>query len=106
MPRQPAADEERTHEDGSIREVRLRATYTALYPSVRPGVWMPAAEVSALVLFRRFAEQGPEALGNRPLIEEHFEFRGGWRRGPQPELKTRAEDADAAGPWRPNRSRD
>lgn len=106
MPRQPAADEELPPEEGLIREVRLRAHYTALYPSVRPGVWMPAAEVSALVLFRRFAEEGPGALTDRPLIEEHFEFRGGWRRGPQPALKTRAEDADAAGPWRPAPSTD
>jgi hypothetical protein len=98
MTHEPHAQDRRTNQDRRserspvVRQARLRASYAGLYPSITPEVWIPAAEVGAVILFRRLVEEGRVALGARLLEEEHFEFRGGWSRGDEP-LRTRAVDA-------------
>ena len=94
------AAQRRIPADLSVREARLRPDHADAYPELPPGVWLTAAEISARVLFVRFARQGPEALGSRPLTEEHFEFRGGWTRETPEQLRTRANDSDFRGPVR------
>jgi hypothetical protein len=43
-------------------------------------------------------QQGTAALGTRLLDERHFEFRGGWHRGHQTDLRTRVCDPAFNGP--------
>jgi hypothetical protein len=99
MTQEPHAQDRRTNQDRRsergpvVRQARLRASYAGLYPSITPGVWIPAAEVGAVILFRRLAEEGRVTPGSRLLEEEHFEFRGGWSRGAEP-LRTRAIDVE------------
>jgi len=66
----------------SIREARLRPEYAALYPGIRPGVWLPATVIGQqLLLWHLTAPATPK--GERLMAEEHFEFRGGTnRQGP------------------------
>lgn len=84
----------------SIREARLKPEFAHLYPPVSAGVWTPAAEVGARMLFWHLQLTGIVRLGERLLVEEHFEFRGGWTRGDTSDLRTRAGDANAAEPRR------
>jgi hypothetical protein len=61
---------------GTVREARLRPEYAALYPSLEPGVWLPATDVGQkLLLWHLTAAVTPQ--GERLMDEEHFEFRGG-----------------------------
>jgi hypothetical protein len=85
--------------DSTIREARLRPEFAHLYPPVSPGVWTPAAEVGARMLFWHLQLTGTVRLGDRLLDSEHFEFRGGWSRGDS-SLKTRVGDEDAHEPRR------
>jgi hypothetical protein len=94
------ASQRRISAELSVREARLRPAHAGEYPELPPGVWLTAAEISARVLFVRFARQGPDALGTRPLDDEHFEFRGGWTRETPEQLRTRANDSDFRGPVR------
>jgi hypothetical protein len=80
-----------------VREVRLKYEFAGLYPPIDPGVWEPAAEVGARMLLWQVQQQGTAALGTRLLIEDHFDFRGGWTRG-STELRTRATDPAFHGP--------
>ena len=84
----------------SIRDACLKAEFAHLYAPVPPGVWTPAAEVGARMLFWHLQLTGVVRLGERLLAEEHFEFRGGWTRGDTSDLRTRAGDANAAEPRR------
>jgi len=77
----------------SRRECRLRAEFASTYPSVPAGEWLPADDTTALLLEIRGA-RSVEELGERPLDEGHFEFRGGVRRGERVALKTREEDPE------------
>lgn len=77
----------------SRRECRLRPEFASMYPSVPAGEWLPADDATALVLEIRGASS-VEELGERPLDEAHFEFRGGVRRGERVALKTRDEDPE------------
>jgi hypothetical protein len=86
--------------DTSIRMTRLREEFAAFYPPLTAGVWMPAAEVGARMLFYHLELDGTVPLGDRLLPEEHFEFTGGWTRGRTSPLRTRAYDADAVEPRR------
>jgi hypothetical protein len=79
-----------------VRKVRLKAEFAHLYPPLDPGVWLPAAEASAKILFYRLSTEGPEALARRLLDDPHFEFRGGWTRGGTPPVRTRATDPEDA----------
>jgi hypothetical protein len=87
--------------DTGIRMTRLREEYAAMYPpSITPGVWLPAVEVGARLLFWHLGLDGTVRLGDRLLPEEHFEFQGGWTRGGTSPLRTRAYDANAVEPRR------
>jgi len=86
--------------DTGVRMARLRVEFAAQYPALTPGVWMPAAEVGARMLFWHLELVGTVPLGDRLLPEEHFEFSGGWTRGRTSPLRTRAYDADSVEPRR------
>lgn len=80
------------------REARLKPEFADRYPPLEPGVWETAAEMGAKVLLWQVQQQGTDALSSRILDERHFEFRGGWYRGTETELRTRASDAAYNGP--------
>ena len=80
--------------DSTARQARLKPEFAALYPPLTADVWEPAAEVGARVLLW----QGTAALGTRLLDQRHFEFRGGWSRGEETELRTRVCDPAFNGP--------
>lgn len=84
--------------NATTREARLRPEYAHLYPPLDPDVWEPAAEMGAKMLLWQVQQEGPQALGRRTLNERHFEFRGGWTRGDETDLRTRANDAAFNGP--------
>jgi hypothetical protein len=82
----------------SAREARLKPEYSDRYPHLEAGVWETAAEIGAKVLLWQVQQQGTAALATRILDERHFEFRGGWLRGNETELRTRASDPAFNGP--------
>ena len=82
----------------SAREARLRPEHADAYPQLEAGVWEPAAEIGAKVLLWQVQQQGTSALATRILDEHHFEFRGGWFRGGETDLRTRASDPAFNGP--------
>jgi hypothetical protein len=82
----------------TAREARLRPEYAEAYPQLEAGVWETAAEIGAKVLLWQVQQQGTAALATRILDERHFEFRGGWERGGETELRTRASDPAFNGP--------
>lgn len=82
----------------TFREARLKPAFAELYPPLVPGVWEPAAEVGAKMLLWQVQQEGPDALGRRLLEAIHFEFRGGWTRGTETDLRTRATDPAFIGP--------
>jgi hypothetical protein len=84
--------------DSTARQARLKPEFAALYPPLTPGVWEPAAEIGARVLLWQLQQQGTAALGTRLLDMRHFEFRGGWSRGVDTELRTRVSDPAFNGP--------
>lgn len=84
----------------TIREARLRSDYAHLYPPVAAGVWIPAAEVGARMLFWHLQLTGTLRLGDRLLDSTHFEFRGGWSRGDTSDLRTRMSDEEPKEPRR------
>ena len=60
------------------REARLRLEFAALYPTITPGVWQPAARVAERLLL--YLLRHPALLDRLPerlLNGQHFEFRGG-----------------------------
>ncbi|HEY7613495.1 MAG TPA: hypothetical protein VH764_10910 [Gemmatimonadales bacterium] len=82
----------------TAREARLRPEFAERYPELEAGVWETAAEIGAKVLLWQVQQQGTAALASRILDERHFEFRGGWERGSETELRTRASDPAFNGP--------
>ncbi len=54
--------------------------------------------MGAKVLLWQVQQQGTDALSSRILDERHFEFRGGWYRGTETVLRTRASDPAYNGP--------
>lgn len=61
-----------------IREARLRPEYVALYPDLAPGVWVPANTLTEFVLERGLYQRRTGSPSQaRPLLESHFDFRGG-----------------------------
>jgi hypothetical protein len=64
--------------DHPIREARLLPQYSALYPDLEPGVWVPACTLAEFVLERGLYQRRTGAPSrDRPLSQSHFEFRGG-----------------------------
>ena len=84
--------------DSTARQARLKPEFAGLYPPLTPDVWEPAAEMGARVLLWQVQQQGTAALGMRLLDEAHFEFRGGWFRGTETDLRTRVCDPAFNGP--------
>ena len=82
----------------TAREARLKLEFADLYPPLVPGVWEPAAEMGAKVLLWQVQQQGTDALNSRILDQRHFEFQGGWYRGGETDLRTRASDPAFNGP--------
>ena len=80
------------------REARLKPEFGELYPPLVAGIWETAAEMGAKVLLWQVQQQGTDALSMRILDERHFEFRGGWYRGSETDLRTRASDPAFNGP--------
>jgi hypothetical protein len=80
------------------REAMLKPEFADLYPPLVAGLWETAAEMGAKVLLWQVQQQGTDALNSRILAEEHFEFRGGWYRGTETDLRTRASDPAFNGP--------
>jgi hypothetical protein len=54
--------------------------------------------MGAKVLLWQVQQQGTDALNSRILDGRHFEFRGGWYRGTETDLRTRASDPAFNGP--------
>jgi hypothetical protein len=77
----------------SLRRVRVRREYAHLYPRIVPETW-----ISVRRTVRTIRRSNPEARerelkGERILLEEHFEFRGGPRQSPERrDARTRATD--------------
>jgi hypothetical protein len=84
--------------DSTARQARLKPEFAELYPPLTAGIWEPAAEMGARVLLWQLQQRGTEALGTRLMDERHFDFRGGWSRGSETELRTRVSDAAFNGP--------
>ena len=76
---------------GNIREARLRPEYADLYPTVEPGVWLPATTVGQKLLLWHLAK-AMTPKGERLLTDEHFEFRGGPPLDGRNGARTRAGD--------------
>ena len=84
--------------ESTAREARRRPEYAERYPQLEAGVWETAAEIGAKVLLWQVQQQGTAALASRILDGHHFEFRGGWHRGGETDLRTRASDPAFNGP--------
>jgi hypothetical protein len=82
----------RTSVHSAIREARLKPEFASLYPGVQPDVWMPASAIGQqLLLWHLTAPAAPQ--GDRLMMDEHFEFRGGQRRvGSWINMRTRLVD--------------
>jgi hypothetical protein len=80
------------------REAKLKPEFGERYPPLVAGIWETAAEMGAKVLLWQVQQQGTDALSMRILDERHFEFRGGWYRGSETDLRTRASDPAFNGP--------
>ncbi|MBA3659279.1 MAG: hypothetical protein H0W67_06750 [Gemmatimonadales bacterium] len=80
------------------RQARLRLQFAHLYPPLTAGLWEPAAELGARMLLWQVQQQGTEALGTRILDQRHFDFQGGWSRGDETDMRTRADDPAFNGP--------
>ena len=76
---------------GNIREARLRPEYADLYPALEPGVWLPATTVGQKLLLWHLAK-AMTPRGERLLVDEHFEFRGGSPLDGRNGARTRAGD--------------
>jgi hypothetical protein len=97
-PTDPAIAAQEECMEFSPREARLKPEFAELYPPLVAGIWETAAEMGAKVLLWQVQQQGTDALNSRILDERHFEFRGGWYRGIETELRTRASDPAFNGP--------
>jgi hypothetical protein len=84
--------------DSTVRHARLKPEFAELYPPLKADIWEPAAEMGARVLLWQLQQQGTAALGTRLLDERHFDFRGGWCRGSETDLRTRVCDPAFNGP--------
>ena len=76
---------------GNIREAKLRPEFASLYPSLEPGVWLPATTVGQKLLLWHLATAATPQ-GERLMTEEHFEFRGGGTAESRNGARTRASD--------------
>ena len=78
----------------AVREARLRPEWAALYPGLPVEVWMVTSQLVPLVLRHRLQDQPTWEFTRRILVDEHFEFRGGWPRDQRwSGILSRTEDA-------------
>jgi hypothetical protein len=61
----------------SKREGCLRPEFEQWYPTLRPDVWYPADELTAIVLKQLHDESPRWHSEGRVPSDSHFEFRGG-----------------------------
>ena len=64
-----------------IRQARLKPECSAHYPTLKAGVWQPAATLADRLLADKLLHGHVTALRGRTLVDAHFEFRGGSSRG-------------------------
>jgi hypothetical protein len=64
----------------AVREARLRPEWADLYPGIPADVWHVAAELVPQVLRHRLQGERTWEFTRRILVDDHFEFRGGWPR--------------------------
>ncbi len=77
-----------------IREARLRADAALLYPKLVPERWVTASALIAVAMRERERNGFPWRGTGRPLLDQHFEFRGGTQRGRASSIRgTRLGDA-------------
>jgi len=79
------------------REAMLRPEFGDWYPTVTPGQWYPADELTGRVLAHRRSGTPQWAPEQRVPSDEHFEFRGGASGGRSP-ARTRHADPSAGRP--------
>ena len=72
-----------------IRQARLKPEYAELYPGMRAGEWVPAADAAAQVL--AMMRGANRTFQDRVMNERHFEFQGGLP-GPRPHVRSRLAD--------------
>jgi hypothetical protein len=78
----------------AVREARLRPEWAHLYPGLEADVWRVAAQLVPLVLRFRLQDQSTWEFTRRILVDEHFDFRGGYDRDRNwSGVLTRVEDA-------------
>lgn len=60
------------------REGRLKPEHAALYPGLKPGVWLPVETLLQHVTDLIYRDRSKSGIitGTRLLREEHFEYRG------------------------------
>jgi hypothetical protein len=72
-----------------IRQARLKPEYAELYPGIKAGAWVPAADAAAQVLAMMRAPG--RTFEDRVMNERHFEFQGGLP-SPRPHVRSRLAD--------------
>ena len=60
-----------------VRQVRLKTRFWSFYPKVESGLWHEAAALVGSVLYHHRGRPTFASLVDRPLPEEHFDFRYG-----------------------------
>jgi hypothetical protein len=81
----------------TVREVKLKAEYSAEYPGISPDVWMPARELAKNLVARVHARR-KEGLYTRTFDPTHFEFRGGDSAPRTPLDRSRSTDGFSGAP--------
>ena len=72
-----------------IRQARLKPEYAELYPGIKAGEWVPAADAAAQVLAMMRGTN--RTFQDRVMNERHFEFQGGLP-APRPHVRSRLAD--------------
>ena len=87
-----------------LRQARLRLASTPLYPMLPPDEWLGAAEAASRVQAEAVGtgESAPQAMRERILPEEHFEFRGGQAEVTTPHKRNKRSRARTRGTDYPN----
>jgi hypothetical protein len=74
-----------------LRQARLKTKYWSWYPKVESGLWHEAGALVRNVLYHHRGRPTFASLVDRPLPEEHFDFRYGY--------PSRREDERARSRW-------
>lgn len=60
-----------------LRQARLKTRYWSQYPTIATGIWHGAAALIGRVLYNQKGRPTFASLLDRPLPDEHFDFRYG-----------------------------